>query len=49
MKWSQIIYYFIYFQLFSLLYMAQKLIGLTKSTFQQGILPYHKEILVQGG
>ena len=31
------------------LHMAQKLPSLTKYNFQQESLPYHKEILVQGG
>ena len=48
-KWSQNIYYFICLPFLLVLHMAQKIPGLTKYTFQQGSLPYHKEIFVQGG
>ena len=41
-KLSQIIYYFICFTNFLLFRMSQKVPGLTKYTFQQGILPYQK-------
>ena len=48
-KWSQIIYDFIYFPLFLLLRMSQKVPGLTKYTFRQFSLPYQKGISVQSG
>ena len=41
------IYYLICFPLYLLLRMDQKLPGLTKYTFQQGSLPYQKEISAQ--
>ena len=41
------IYYLICFPLLILLYMSQKLPGLTKYKFQQGSITYQKEISVQ--
>ena len=43
------IYYFIPPPLLLIFHMYQKAPGLTKYTFQQGSLPYHKEISVQAG
>ena len=48
-KLSHMIYYFICFSLVILFHMAQKLPGLKKYKFQQGSIPYQKEISAQSG